>query len=132
MEIYQYNFTNNNFSFKGRGKKLASFNKLNTQYQRTDSQVRIELPILRSDYLIMSNGDLKCNHYREGKQIENSDFYETIAITPIDSNEDVLYNPACDYSCINLSDKNLNQIKLTTKETKNYAGSLSKRILNYA
>ena len=132
MEIYQYNFTNNNSSFKGRGKKLPSFNKLNTQYQRTDSQVRIELPILRSDYLIMSNGDLKCNHYREGKQIENSDFYETIAITPIDSNEDVLYNPACDYSCINLSDKNLNQIKLTTKETKNYADSLSKRILNYA
>lgn len=131
MKIYQLNLKNNNLSFKSRKKKSASFDGANTQRKSTDFQLKIELPISRSDYFIMPNGDLKCNHYREGKQIENSGFYESISTTPINSNEDIFYNPACDYSCSNSSNESLNPVRLSSKEIKAYADSLSERILNY-
>ena len=128
MKIGQINL-NNSASFKGRKKKSASFS---VNPKNESSKTKIELPVSRSDYQILPSGDLKCNHYREGKQIENSNFCEAIAVTPIDSNEDIFYNPSCDYSCDSSSDDSLKQIKLTSDDLKTYANLLSEQILNYA
>lgn len=128
MKIGQINL-NNSASFKGRKKKSASFS---VNPKNESSKTKIELQVSRSDYRILPTGDLKCNHYREGKQIENSNFCEAIAVTPIDSNEDIFYNPSCDYSCDSSSDDSLKQIKLTSDDLKTYANLLSKQILNYA
>ena len=128
MKIGQINL-NNSASFKGRKKKSASFS---VNPKNESSKTKIELPVSRSDYQILPSGDIKCNHYREGKQIENFNFCEPIAVTPIDSCEDRYYNPSCDYSCGSSSDESLSQIKLSSNDIKTYANLLSEQILNYA
>ena len=128
MKIGQINL-NNSASFKGRKKKSASFS---VNSKNESSKTKIELQVSRSDYQILPSGDIKCNHYREGKQIENFNFCEPIAVTPIDSNEDRYYNPSCDYSCGSSSDENVSQIKLSSNDIKTYANLLSEQILNYA
>ena len=84
MKIGQINL-NNSICFKGRKKKKSA--SFSVSYQSENHPQKIELQVSRSDYRILPTGDLKCNHYREGKQIENSNFCESVAITPIDSKE---------------------------------------------
>lgn len=129
MKIGQINL-NNSICFKGRKKKKSA--SFSVSYQSENHPQKIELQVSRSDYRILPTGDLKCNHYREGKQIENSNFCESVAITPIDSNEDRNYNPSCDYSCESSSDDSLAQVNLSSSDIKAYADLLSEQILNYA